>query len=61
MTSSERTLNTVLSTLNVKIPEAQGDKIGVLKARIAYLENRLDEVRLIVEKRVLANAKISIA
>ncbi len=49
-------LHTVFATCIKPFPKAFGDKLGVLQARNAYLENRLDEVRLIAERRVIANA-----
>ncbi len=59
-TDSEIALNTILSTCFKQIPTARGDKVGVLEAKIAYLEYRLDEIRLIAEKQVIANARANV-
>jgi hypothetical protein len=59
MTQDQRVLHTVLATCLIEIPEATGDKIGVLKARIAYLENRLEEIGKIVEAQVEYNARMN--
>lgn len=56
MTHNERVLHTVLSTCMRPVPEATGDKIGVLKAKLAYMTNRLEEISKIVEIAVSFNA-----
>lgn len=57
MTDNERVLHTVLSTCLRKIPEAQGDKIGVLQAKVAFFENRLEEIGKIISDQIMINVK----
>ncbi len=56
MTHNERVLHTVLSTVSKKYPEVNGTELGVARARLAYAQNRLDEVERIVEIAVAFNA-----
>lgn len=57
MTDNERVLHTVLSECVRLIPEATGNRIGVLQARITYLENRLEEIEMIVTEQIKINAR----
>lgn len=45
-------LHTIFATCIKPVPK----EFGGLKAQIAYLEYRLDEIRLMAERRVMANA-----
>ena len=57
MTDNERVLHTVLSECLRDVPEARGDKFGVLCAKVAYLTNRLEEIARIVTVAVEFNAR----